>query len=214
MTIPQRTAQFGNARPDQVEPLIGGLDPASNDELESDWVVEAGARLAQRSADSYVNRQTKLGTIRLKTIQQSEQEESTPITEQVVKSPFVHDIEPPFIQPINWNRVSTFYALQEWEGFVESINDDCFVARLTDLTADGEIASERAEIPLEEISEDDLPKLKPRAVFRWAIGYERSPRGTKMRVSNIVFRDLPRWTKSDHINVEREVELLTKFLNT
>ena len=33
--------------------------------------------------------------------------------------------------------------------------------------------------------------------FRWVIGYERSPAGTKKRVSQIVFRDLPVVTRSD-----------------
>ena len=33
--------------------------------------------------------------------------------------------------------------------------------------------------------------MRPGSVFRWVIGYERSPAGTKKRVSHIVFRDLP-----------------------
>ena len=36
-----------------------------------------------------------------------------------------------------------------------------------------------------------------RSIFRWVIGYERSASGTKKRVSQIVFRDLPRLTRAD-----------------
>ena len=35
------------------------------------------------------------------------------------------------------------------------------------------------------------------SIFRWVIGYERTPEGTRKRVSQIVFRDLPRMTESD-----------------
>ena len=35
------------------------------------------------------------------------------------------------------------------------------------------------------------------SVFRWVIGYERSPAGTKKRVSQIVLRDLPAVTEAD-----------------
>ncbi len=92
---------------------------------------------------------------------------------------------------------SSLHALQEWEGYVTDIFDDEFVARLTDLTANAQVEEEEAMIPLEEISEDDAAKLRLGSVFRWIIGYERSGAGTKKRVSQIVFRDLPVVTRSD-----------------
>ena len=103
-------------------------------------------------------------------------------------------------------RVS-FHALQEWEGYVleEPAWDDCpegrregeFTVRLLDLTAGSSQEEEEAVIPLSEIAEDDLNRLRPGAIFRWVIGYERSASGTKRRVSQIVFRDLPAMTKQD-----------------
>ncbi len=90
----------------------------------------------------------------------------------------------------------TFHALQEWEGYVTSIKDTEFSARLTDLTSKAKYASEEASIPLEEISDDDAAKMQVGSIFRWVIGYERTA-GSKKRVSNIVFRDLPVITKSD-----------------
>ena len=90
----------------------------------------------------------------------------------------------------------TFHALQEWEGYVTAINDTEFTARLTDLTTGANYASEEANIPLDEISEDDAAKRQVGSIFRWVIGYERRG-GSKKRVSQIVFRDLPVITKSD-----------------
>ncbi|MDE2741112.1 MAG: hypothetical protein OXI58_05960 [Gemmatimonadota bacterium] len=90
----------------------------------------------------------------------------------------------------------TLHALQEWEGYVTEINDAEFTARLTDLTAKATYAGEEANIPLDEILEDDAAKLQVGSIFRWVIGYERTA-GAKKRVSYIVFRDLPAITKTD-----------------
>ena len=94
-------------------------------------------------------------------------------------------------------RRATFHALQEWEGYVLEILGDEFVVRLVDLTAGSSHEEEEATIPLAEISDDDAAKLRVGAIFRWVIGYERAPSGTKRRVSQIVFRDLPRLTERD-----------------
>ena len=94
-------------------------------------------------------------------------------------------------------RMATFHALQEWEGYVVSIEDDAFVARLVDMTAGLSYESEEATIPLQELSDHDAANLKIGGIFRWVIGYERSPEGTRKRVSQIVFRDPPRMTEGD-----------------
>ena len=91
----------------------------------------------------------------------------------------------------------TLHALQEWEGYVLEIGATDFVARLIDLTAGSSQEEEEAVIPLTEISDDDAAKIREGSIFRWVIGYERSAAGTKKRVSQIVFRDLPAMTKSD-----------------
>lgn len=94
-------------------------------------------------------------------------------------------------------RRATLHALQEWEGYVLEIFEDEFVVRLVDLTAGSSHEEEEATIPLAEISDDDAAGLRAGAIFRWVIGYERAPAGTKKRVSQIVFRDLPRLTERD-----------------
>ena len=105
--------------------------------------------------------------------------------------------------PVSMALRPTLHALQEWEGYVLEKRVDEFVALLSDLTSgDTRIQSrgipkEEAIIPLAEISNDDVKKLRLGSIFRWVIGYERSPSGTKRRVSQIVFRDLPTMTEQD-----------------
>ncbi|MDE0622435.1 MAG: hypothetical protein OXH83_12270 [Bryobacterales bacterium] len=91
----------------------------------------------------------------------------------------------------------TFHALQEWEGYVVAIRDEDFVVRLIDLTSGSTNEEEEADIPLAEISGQDSATIRPGSVFRWVIGYERSAAGTKRRVSEIVFRDVPEITETD-----------------
>lgn len=91
----------------------------------------------------------------------------------------------------------TFHALQEWEGHVVDIGEDEFTARLVDLTAGLTYESLEAIIPMAEISGRDASRMVVGSIFRWVIGYERSPEGTRKRVSQIVFRDLPRVTSTD-----------------
>ncbi len=107
---------------------------------------------------------------------------------------------------------ATLHALQEWEGYVVEIGEDEFVARLVDLTAGRSFETEEATIPMEEISEDDAGKLREGDIFRWVIGYERSPSGTK-RVSQIVFRDLPRMTAADFEEGRKWAERISRSLS-
>lgn len=90
---------------------------------------------------------------------------------------------------------AVLHALQEWEGYVVELGSGEFAARLVDLTAGSSHEEEEAIIPLDEVSESDAAKMAVGSIFRWVIGYERSPAGTKRRVSQIWFRDLPRITE-------------------
>ena len=53
-------------------------------------------------------------------------------------------------------RGETLAPLQEWEGYVDKVENRTLCAYLVDLTAGSIRAREYAEIPLEEISENDL----------------------------------------------------------
>ncbi len=100
----------------------------------------------------------------------------------------------------------SLHALQEWEGYVTEINESDFVANLLDVTAGEAYAGEVAVIPLEEISEADVARMRTGSIFRWVIGYERAPSGNKKRVSQIVFRNLPAFTKKDLQEAEEWAE--------
>jgi hypothetical protein len=104
-----------------------------------------------------------------------------------------------------------FVPLQEWEGYVVAISNSRILANLIDLTGGAERPGEQAEIPIEEFSEDDVRKLSVGRVFRWAIGYQRMPSGTKMRVSQFVVRDLPQWTQRELMEAKKETAELAKF---
>ena len=93
---------------------------------------------------------------------------------------------------------SSLHPLQEWEGYVVEINANELVAHLVDLTsADTPFETEEAVIPIEEISQRDRDRMQVGSIFRWVIGYELSPSGTRSRVSQIVFRELPVVTGAD-----------------
>ena len=102
-----------------------------------------------------------------------------------------------FPGPIQRWPLVTLHAQQEWEGYVVEIREFDFVANLIDLTAKAVVEEEEAIIPLEELSDYDQEKLEVGSIFRWVIGYEHSPSGTKRRVSHIVFRDLPAISETD-----------------
>ena len=87
--------------------------------------------------------------------------------------------------------------VQEWEGWVVAMDDEAFVAHLIDLTAGATYAGEEVTIPLVEVSDEDAARVRIGSIFRWVIGYQCSPSGTKERVSQIVFRDAPKMTKAD-----------------
>lgn len=101
---------------------------------------------------------------------------------------------------------STFSALQEWEGYVLSVSAETFSARLIDLTECKEYEEEEIDFPLADLSDSDLKELRLGAIFRWAIGYRRTRGGTKERISKVVFRRLPAWTKRELENNRRKAE--------
>lgn len=105
---------------------------------------------------------------------------------------------------------ATFHALQEWEGYVLEVSTDEFTAKLLDLTVRPSM-EEEAIIPLSEISDIDRRRLKRGSIFRWVIGYENRG-GTKRRISQIVFRDLPVLTRRDVEEGSKWAEKVVRLL--
>ena len=103
-------------------------------------------------------------------------------------------------------RQSAFVSLQKWEGVVLEVQDDAFLARLVDLTHPG--PDEEAEFPLDEISEEDRPLVRPGAIFYWNIGYHDSSGGQRKRDTMIRFRRLPAWRREEIEAARQEAERL------
>jgi len=118
------------------------------------------------------------------------------------------------LQHINIERkkVPSLIPLQEWEGYVTDIYEDKFLTSLIDITAKEDVATEEAEFDIEELSDSDKNLLKVGAVFRWIIGYERTPSGVKKRVSQVVFRRLPQWSQSSIRNADRKSKEIIKTI--
>jgi hypothetical protein len=97
---------------------------------------------------------------------------------------------------------------QRWEGYVERVEGDVFLARLVDLTNpanDDEVTEVSIE---EEVSPGDRALVAPGAVFYWSIGYTRSPGGQLQGSSQLRFRRQPRWTAEELVMAERDAQAL------
>ena len=102
--------------------------------------------------------------------------------------------------------------LQSWEGVVLQVNDDTFSVRLVDLS--GDRAEEEMELEKQELSDFDLELLEPGAFFYWTVGYRvRLPRGARERVSQIRFRRLPAWSRSEIAAAEERATRLAHELD-
>jgi len=102
--------------------------------------------------------------------------------------PIVLRPAPPIAQP-------RFIVLQKWEGIVQSVSSESFIARLTNQTDAG--PDQDAEFAKEEIDLPDHALIQPGAVFYWILGYSDSPGGQRVRISCLRFRRLPAWNKKD-----------------
>jgi len=104
-----------------------------------------------------------------------------------------------------------FDVLQKFEGTVQSVTDDSFIARLVDKT--NSVTEEEAEIPLAEIMPGDFEMVKPGAVFYWVIGYRREAHGQLSRSSMIRFQRLPSWSSAEVERAKQAAETFLSFLD-
>jgi hypothetical protein len=104
-----------------------------------------------------------------------------------------------------------FDVLQKFEGTVQLVQEDSFVARLVDKT--NTTPEEEAEIPLAEIMPGDRELVKPGAVFYWVIGYRREEHGQLSRSSMIRFQRLPSWSLAEVERAKKAAEIFLSFLD-
>ena len=98
-------------------------------------------------------------------------------------------------------------VIQEFEGRVVSISqkEGLFAAYLTDVTSGSDDESEDVDLPVEDISDTDLPLFEEGAIFRWLIGY-RYQGTTKERFSKLVFRRIPAWSARRREEIWKKAE--------
>jgi hypothetical protein len=116
----------------------------------------------------------------------------------------VHRFKPVFRKPPVPREF--FYAIQRWEGYVITVGEETFVARLVDLA--GGLPEEEAEFYLDDVSDGDLELVRPGNVFYWSLGYRISATRQRSKVSLLRFRRLPRWSSRDVERVKVESERL------
>ena len=109
---------------------------------------------------------------------------------------------------------SSFVLLQDWEGVVEEVSQSTFNARLRDRTVGDEYAAESIELAIDDVSDDDRELLMPGAVFYLGIGRLTRPSGRQDRVTRIVFRRIPRWTRSTLKSAAVRAERRSRFLSS
>jgi hypothetical protein len=100
--------------------------------------------------------------------------------------------------------IVSFRALQEWEGYVIAINGDTFTARLVDITAGDQAEGEDVSLPLADLTPEEQASVVVGSVLRWVIGYQITQSGQRKRASQIIFRQLPRWTRQELDNAAAE----------
>lgn len=77
-------------------------------------------------------------------------------------------------------------AVQEWEGSIDCIEDDVIEATMVDVSADSHRPTERMQIPLSLIDDEDRQLLAPGVIFRLVIGRERR-RGGQIQNKTLVY---------------------------
>lgn len=91
-------------------------------------------------------------------------------------------------------------VVAEWDGYVEEIHKDFFVARMRGLKGKGvEGKDEEAEIPVSDVDDADRDLLALGGFFRLTITYESPKIGMKRRYTTVQFRRLPAYS-------ERQIE--------
>lgn len=109
--------------------------------------------------------------------------------------------------PAPSRREETHRALRQWEGVVESVDGDKFVARLTPVD-DSSVDDEIVTLETARVARDDRSLIEPGAVFYWNIGETHTVDGQLRNYSEIRFRRLPKRTKRDF---ERATEKAADF---
>lgn len=134
-------------------------------------------------------------------------EKEKPTSRKIAESRLEYKVKiPKFIFP---DSLSSSQILAKWEGTVIDVNDSAFYAKLRDLKENTSYVNE-AEFPLEDLQNDDRELLRIGALFYWYVGYMTTSSGTRIKISLLQFKRLPRWQKSKMNKITEKIEKLRK----
>ena len=85
---------------------------------------------------------------------------------------------------------ASFIPLQEWEGYIDHIEGDTFIARLLDVTLGDTFENEEVELGLSDLDPADHDKVKLGAIFRFTVGYQTALGRPRIRGYQIYFRNV------------------------
>jgi hypothetical protein len=105
-----------------------------------------------------------------------------------------------------------YHQLQLWEGRVDSVGTESFIATISDRT-DPTLPDESVEISLDELGEVHRSRVKPGALFIWSIAYEDAGSGRRT-ISEVRFRRQRKWTKQSLKAVEETREFIESVLGS
>jgi hypothetical protein len=93
------------------------------------------------------------------------------------------------------NRLAGFVVEQRWQGYVVSMTEDKFFAKVYDTSPEAEDEIEQVEFDKDEVALLMRPLVTPGAIFYWDIGFQVDASGQRIRQSIISFPMIPTDTR-------------------
>lgn len=100
----------------------------------------------------------------------------------------------------------------EWEGVVESLENDKFHCKLRVVKGSNVDFEEFTTLDIDQISEGDRDLVKPGALFRLVIGM-KAISGTREKFSRVVFRRLPAWNSQSIDQAQKHLKNIFQGIN-
>jgi len=104
----------------------------------------------------------------------------------------------------SYSASPTYELIESFEGYVITVSDEAFVARLTNIIDGSEYEMEILKETLTDIS--DLKRLEKGAIFFWLFLRRKDAEQDNV-ISTLLFRRGPRWSKEE-INQAKEKAIL------
>ena len=97
-----------------------------------------------------------------------------------------------------YRNTRSLNPISEWEGFVDYIEGNEFLVRMTNIQSGSPLPMDEATFQINELSDYQRRHLEVGAIVRWVIGMERLPSDQRRKVSELHFRRLPAHSNSEY----------------